>query len=392
MDPKHGELSRAMRNRSLEIYLELPAAEETGLHVIGYPAVAQVERLRHLLNDELDQVTVQPFIDNLSFVDVAQLNMLPQSNIPNVVRLAMSERGSLPGGIWHVLHDSMKRLASQGKADHRSAQFVLLDEVAFLGLEQAPTSFALKSAAHIWYTARQWSSTSALLATVAEQAAQVQMRDWSLLQQSMDHAASSKKHASANPPVQTFVHAVLSHIQDLLSRFAEEEIEPGRVSGAFEIMLFIRDVVELTNLRGFDLPRFQALLQIGDDVWRTNLARKDSIVQHFGEALQVFKTSGLSRGLGLQRMWPSWRPLTPQTFGQLQIKLEGEAMITHFDTLAKSLPQPRKELSIVRKRLVHAAITAWEEPNAVYNITDLASAFQGLETQAQRRQADGWAF
>ena len=37
MDPKHGELSRAMRNRSLEIYLDLPAAQETGRHVYRVP-------------------------------------------------------------------------------------------------------------------------------------------------------------------------------------------------------------------------------------------------------------------------------------------------------------------------------------------------------------------
>ena len=59
--------------------------------------MAHVERLRHLLNDELDQVTVQPFIDNLSFVDVAQLNMLPQSNIPNVVRMGYERERLLAG-------------------------------------------------------------------------------------------------------------------------------------------------------------------------------------------------------------------------------------------------------------------------------------------------------
>ena len=385
-DPKHGELSRAMRNRSLEIYLEDPGAQENGLHVIEYPAVAHIERLRHVLNNELDQVTVQPFIDNLSFADLVQLKTLPQSDIPNVVRLAISERGFLRGGIWSGLHNSTKQLAVLGKKDHKLAQFSLLNEAAFLGLEQAPTLSALRSEAGIWYAARQWSSTSASLATVTEQAAKVPMRDWSLLQQSMKHAPSARKHTSANPPVQQFVQSVLSLFKSFLSRFTKEEIEPGRVSSAFEIMLYIRDVVEFTDLRDFDLPRFQALLQIGDDVWRTNIACKDSIVPHFGEALQVFKTSGLSRGLGLQRMWQCWRPLTPKTFGQLQIKLEGEAMITHFDTLAQSLPQPRKELSIVRKRLLHAAITAWEEPDAVYNITDLASAFKGLEIQAQRRK------
>ena len=386
MDPKHGELSRAMRNRSLEIHLEAPEAQGIGFQIIEYPVVAHIERLRDLTNNVLDQVTVQPFIDNLSFDDAAHLDTLPQSEIPNVVRLAINERSFLPGPIWHFLQDSMKRLAIQRKEYDNPAQFLLLDEAAFFGVEQAPTSPALRSAAHIWYTARQWCSTSALLRAVTEQAADIVTRDRSLLQQSMNNAPISKKHASAVPPIQHFVQFMLGRLHEVLIRFMEERLEPLHVSRALEIMIFIRDVVEQTNLRSFDLPRFQALLQIGNDIWHTNRSSKHSVVRRFGDALRAFKVNGLSRGLSLQRMWLSWRPLTPKTFGQLQIKLEAETMISYFDMLAKSLPQPRIELSIVRSRLLQAATTAWEESDAVYNITDLASAFKGLELQAQRRK------
>jgi midasin len=77
VDPRFGELSRAMRNRAVEICL-LPEAKLTNMNEVAvpeYPLDSQVYRFRHLCGDTDDaESSIETRLDNLSTVDTELLH------------------------------------------------------------------------------------------------------------------------------------------------------------------------------------------------------------------------------------------------------------------------------------------------------------------------------
>ena len=80
MDPRHGELSRAMRNRSMELYIDEKSFQEADKSMLGYPCAADVYRIRHLeiahshpADPTLTELLVSTAADHVSESDLALL-------------------------------------------------------------------------------------------------------------------------------------------------------------------------------------------------------------------------------------------------------------------------------------------------------------------------------
>ncbi|KAI9877153.1 MAG: hypothetical protein M1823_007150, partial [Watsoniomyces obsoletus] len=144
VDPRYGELSRAMRNRSLEVFLDQAHDQKPAARVPMYPWTASVSRLRGLLLKVQDQGSAMPFLDNLSWADLELLKMQLSPQLGSQ-QLFMGLRPIIEGyvagneNIWPRIQEQMSLLQNvkppQALVLGYQPQQLILNAPMFSGLD-----------------------------------------------------------------------------------------------------------------------------------------------------------------------------------------------------------------------------------------------------------------
>ncbi|OQV03835.1 AAA domain-containing protein [Cladophialophora immunda] len=389
MDPRYGELSRAMRNRSLEIFM--PEIQETSnASPVQYPIASALTRLRHLSEtaDQIQQAhSIEAAVDNLDLKDMKLISHadcpLPGAHTNDSLQKEIRERN-----LFEV-ESVYRTFGSVGiSADNRFPQMTVLNEPlillgAFSGNTFSSSSFT-RLFTRYWYLTRRLAEIDSIMKDASTRAQTLAIKDQTILERSI--SIPKREAVGAAPNIAAFGKLVISLIAELVQREIKAMRNLDLADGVERMLCFTHKLILLCNTKTIDLASFQAYLQVGTDLVHLVGQNFPEIAAQFSNCLETLGAykPGLKTGFGLQFMWPVFRPKTASTWPQLNCQLALEELIGKFDVACRSLPQARNSLSGLKLRLqnAYASIVDSGQPESL--MLDLQEAVSRLEEQSTK--------
>ena len=371
MDPRYGELSRAMRNRSLEVYMQMNDNGRAQPSGISYPTSSDISRLRHLEHADLANVAqnsfpMEPLMQHMSLKDLNMLTQLKTDTADSGVQTAIEAR----------VPDHLRRHVSDfyvGATRHLQ-QFTPEDQ-PHLPLLNEPLLRIVKTARN-----RAEVLTRAYLLNINLTSLSVQLQLLSGL------PIKSKEVRKSAALLQKFGKT----IRDKISKAPSQDL--SNVGDIFRpattIVEFTKDYINAAVSSGSFVNQggLQAYLKLGQQlVAGLGISNKD-FSHILLDALQLFQQDyALKTGLSLQRMWASWKPVTASSQAQLERQFAWEALLETFDELSGTLALPKATLAAVRTRLCRAYASVFSEDSTPEQFQMLSDAVNDLACKSKPR-------
>ncbi|RAH66637.1 AAA family ATPase midasin [Aspergillus aculeatinus CBS 121060] len=399
MDPRHGELSRAMRNRCVEISF-LPQ-EDLNFAISSVPAYtcqSSLYRLRSLWNldvttalegDESVSLLHEACLDHLSIADVSYLQrvqgLLPFYSSVNAddPLLAALQR------YLSVIHDN----SSCRPFDCIKADFAVgFASVATQGIYQPLHPLVNEPLASImhqsvplgWLMVLAQLQESKLglqglrqgLLRANESGKHLKPSQMNSLERSLASGRIPSLMKDATQPVGAFLSDCGQAVYDFIQSLDQSVFQVSEVVPALRAMInFCSDIYNLTTASEVDQGEFQIYLQLGRELSASLLdgwAPLKPLGLAFSQALDRFHENwALTTGLSMQRLWESWRPATSATQDQLSALLELENIALEFTQIATKTHLDLSQLSQVRKSLIAAQEAILSSGHEGYPVQDL---------------------
>ncbi|KAJ5923916.1 hypothetical protein N7466_008103 [Penicillium verhagenii] len=380
MDPRNGELSRAMRNRCVEIcFMSNEVKEIPAMVGPSYTCESFLYRLRHIwnLDSTLPPATlsdsVNVCLDHLSPVDLSYLQKLPGSNLPHaddtnlnhLVSSALQRYESLLHdkeqwqplnvitgeiimagaslsiqGALQPIHSLVNEplVSITGNSDYRSSLMVL----AYL------EEFKLEI-----HRLRQ------SLVQANESAKQLKPSQMTSLERSLASTRIQSLMKDTTQPVGNFLMDCGQALYDYIQSLDQTSLQsPEIVTALTTIICLCWDIYRATNVMKVEEGEFQVYLQVGRQIFASLLNSSPllkPLEAPLSRALARFQAGwALTTGLSMQRMWDSWRHVTPASQKQLNSLIELEQTVAEFTTLALQTRVDISQLSTVWDSLINA--------------------------------------
>ncbi|KAB8209997.1 hypothetical protein BDV34DRAFT_209809 [Aspergillus parasiticus] len=394
MDSRHGELSRAMRNRCVEICF-LPLEDETTVATSApaYTCESFLYRLRPLWNldpsasaNDVSRLLCEICLDHLSY-------FLPYhgKSVGDILSSAMHRYISVIHGNSHwkpiectkkTIELSRASFAIQGPSQPLHP---LVNEplVSLLGSEVPYTSLLdlqlLKQG----------------LLQADESGKLLKPSQMSRLERSLASTRIPSLMKDATQPIGSFLSDCGQAMYDIIQNLDQDTLQNPHLANALRTVLnFCMDIFRLTAARDIDEGEFQVYLQIGRELCAalsSSFEPLKKLAVALSQALSRFQESwALKTGLSMQRLWELWRPATPATGGQLKSILDLESVASEFTNIATKTHLDLSQLSQMRDSLVNAqqsiVLHGADEGQLVQNlrqtVSELASVVQRSDITA----------
>ncbi|KAK8152780.1 hypothetical protein BC567DRAFT_187327 [Phyllosticta citribraziliensis] len=387
MDPRHGELSRAMRNRAIEIFMMSDDEPEKGLY--AFRLESSLYRFRHLelLGDASSDILTRTSLDHLGRDDSAKLAAFYEQISAGLinVRDLCSLQEQMPF-FSHLPQEWMSRanelVAAQAKLigagdDFQSAQ---VSDLAPVSIKQMLiTMNPLNNQALVY---NQCAPNSYWLAALFELCQDLHKMRESL--RTVEEASTSKARddlAGVGPFLKTTWESLASWTEQVL----REGVDDGAALESIKVVCqFWNDLYRLTNTAAVDEAVFQVYLAIGQECLQS-FQCLSSQSEHLLEALQnafhgLKMESQLRTGLSMEVLWQRFKPHTPPTYDGLLGLLKLEGLADRFDEAVWKVDVPLAELARVRMSLSSALeLVSTRSVPAEELVADLETAIDELE-------------
>ncbi|RMZ91526.1 hypothetical protein DV736_g1258, partial [Chaetothyriales sp. CBS 134916] len=384
MDPKYGELSRAMRNRSLEVFLEQRVLGDK-VSPFKYPWTSSIYSLRGVFDQSPDLAIGKPFIDNLTLGNVDVLRDQPGYTISQLTYPDAIEPFVCP----QVSNAISTRIYGPEKdAAMHNPQFPLLNEpyiLRYLGYSEMSLVSLLGTA---------WDAMAALLMASSNlknaEIVAVEGRALTRLER-VGELSIVRRRDHKDPrarkllPIWEFLSATVKTAIDFVKTCVQSDSSLEELDGIGRVARYLRELAKLFNAERFDEAHFQALLQIGVDLCKSLYTDSHSFYQPFSDALRHFQARQLQSGQSSQTMWQAWRPETPSDMTQLARNLSLESLIGQFKKISLLLPQTRSALFAVKSKLLEASANRLRGVTAG-DIIDLSDSIEDLAASSENRR------
>ncbi|KFY35146.1 hypothetical protein V494_06163 [Pseudogymnoascus sp. VKM F-4513 (FW-928)] len=418
MDARFGELSRAMRNRSIEIFLDTPivSTDSENQSILSPVLEPSQQRLGNLIkaleaegpSGQLGSLT-KVALDHVSTADMELLPRFSQAIQNGLINpLFINEE---TGKTIAQYLEALQPGKSQGLAHDVNLMYDGL--AGALGL---PESFKESQTIHTLTNSplvpllQKYPATanqSYWLGTVLE--LQVEALDGHEAQQEQLRTLSTLKPSQMNrlqrSMVRDRVSAVAKDSTATIAEFLRESLQtfheflqnaPPSDSAIYsrvlrEIMQFWWQTYRLAQTGNFEEATFQAHLAIGTDLLeRLAKVHPGGIVEWFQKRLKQNFDSGfsLTTGLSMETLWLQFRPLPVSSTERLQMLIEMEALAAKFDALRWKISISVSELAGIMSALVkahHTLLTADVDGRSL--IKTLSSELERLEAVAGKETA-----
>ncbi|KAI9815509.1 MAG: hypothetical protein M1827_002643 [Pycnora praestabilis] len=415
MDPRHGELSRAMRNRAVEIFIFPPATTEFASPLrrsYNFALESSMYRFR-LMSRAYGSTTsdlpvskelVSSSLDHISLGDAKLLQRLKSQFNAGLLNISADTE--------HIVSSSAERycalLTAAGEIDQNTSQYyrdIIADTFLGVDLQDAQPIHPLVNSVllpihrlkqstidPLWLTGLQnvlldTSATYQEFAIICKQVSTTKPSSMTRLERSMasDRIQSFKKDSTY--PVFSFLVDTRNQVEQWRQNMALHT-SPDRDAVAFlqEFMLFWWDLFRLVKSQGFDEGVFQVYLSLGRCMISTLLATKEGILPRAQSIESCFDSFNrhwqLSTGLSMENMWRSLKPRTASTLEQLNRLIIIENLADRLDALTWRVRLPTKELTRIRDSVAdaHYAILTYGT-NDVAPVANLDEAIDNLEKQ-----------
>ncbi|KAF7587528.1 hypothetical protein BBP40_007087 [Aspergillus hancockii] len=361
MDSRHGELSRAMRNRCVEICF-LPHESETTVSTVvpAYTCDAFLYRLRPLWN-----------IDSSANAEDA-LRLLHEYFLPYHDKSVGEVLSSAMNRYVSVIHEnsSWKPLECTKKAiDWGYSSFAiqgptqplhpLVNEPLVSILSSGVSFTSLVTLAYLQESKLDLQLLKQGLLQADESGKFLKPSQMNRLERSLASTRIPSLMKDATQPIGSFVSDCGQAMYDFIQSLDQNTLQTPQVAHALRTVLsFCMDIFRLASAREVDEGEFQVYLQIGRELCASLSGSFDSLQQlavALSQALSRFQEGwALTTGLSMQRLWESWRPATPATENQLKSILDLERVASEFTKIATKTHLDLSKLSQVRNSLIKA--------------------------------------
>ncbi|KAG9965594.1 midasin, partial [Aureobasidium melanogenum] len=404
MDPRYGELSRALRNRAVELFLLPPATNSEHSSSLEFSSESSLHRLRNteVLENVDPESALTPQIartvmESLSYQDTL---MLPQF------------LNGLEAGLYQTpsnVLDSSRNVQYKFKTLHSSQNvtqqivpevtesavqpFHPLNNVALARCNFEPTEWA----AALYEL--EWDIRSMQIALEEVRNRDVPKREQTRLQRSAVGQGPKQKHFTSN------VFDLLTGAVDAWSRFLDAAIsaqQQGQLVEQYPVDTFKPwrrywwEFFNLVDSVDVEEAVFKAYIEIGIRLEQTHgiefAARFAPEGTQAGERFSSYFVLPLDRafspdnkGASMTALWTVMRPKTARTFQQLQDIIGLEAMADRFDIFARRLDAPLDQLLQLQQAFGKALAVVLdgsdEAPALIASLKEAMSTFSTEETE-----------
>lgn len=380
MDPRHGELSRAMRNRCVEICFMSNEVQDIPA-IIGpsYTCESALYRLRHIwnLDTNLPPATLNDVfnvsLDHLSPKDLAYLEMqstasLPYSSKEDLNSFAsstlqrylsiLSERGQW-SPINAIAGEIVMAGASLSVRDALQPLNPLVNEPLLSVTGSGDYRSSLVTLANLEEFKLDIHRLRQNLVQANESSKQLKPSQMTRLERSLASSRIQSLMKDATQPVGQFLMDCGQALYDFIQGLGEESLQSSELDAAIHtVMCLCWDIYHATDVEQVSEGEFQVYLEVGKQVCASLSSSSPvlkSLEPSLSRALARFQDGwALTTGLSMQRIWDSWRHVTPSSQQQLESLIELEKTVSEFTALALQTRVDLSQLSAVWKSLVNA--------------------------------------
>ncbi|KAJ5666717.1 hypothetical protein N7462_011126 [Penicillium macrosclerotiorum] len=373
MDSRHGELSRAMRNRCIEIcFMQNQLQEIPAVTGPSYTCESSLYRLRHLWSTSQDLYEVA--FDHLSPSDLSYLQRSVSAQLPLPIDTDVNgpEISSILQRYTSILHEN-----EQWKPLNIIAPDIVMGGLPFslTGPLQPIHPLVNESLLSISGDGDYRSSLIVLayfeefrlelhrlrqrLSKANESAIQLKPSQMTRLERSLASNRIQTLMKDTTQPVANFLSDCGQALYDYIQSLKENDLQsPEIVTAIRAVISLCWDIYRATDVTQVNDGEFQVYLQIGRRICTslinssTNLNLLEGALSR---ALARFQAGwALSTGLSMQKIWESWRHVTPSSQEQLRSLIELDTTVTDFTTLALQTRVELPQLSSVWNSLINA--------------------------------------
>ncbi|PON27239.1 hypothetical protein TGAM01_v203620 [Trichoderma gamsii] len=353
MDPRHGELSRAMRNRAIEIHMYTPppfmdASLARMSHVESslQRYLKSTEYSDALFSEEADVEASQISLENLSIKDVALLPRFAKSTTAehaSYTNLVQEFLGFLESPLGSRLQTSLKELYSQlsGTTSDALATSQPLHPLNNITVgNMLPSTDAARWSATRYDTYRHLYQIQNTVTAQQSQARSSKLVSLNRLQRSLisDRVAAVSKDSTVK--ISLFISSFLNALTEYfgLDMLSHDTMEGTQFIRA--VRCYIDRTIDLATRSDFDEATFQAHLAQGTALLKkqTLAAQSDNtrqLASYILGRLEDDFDSGfkLSTGLSMESLWNLMRPIPIPDKSVLDRSMELDRLGTRFDGL-----------------------------------------------------------
>ncbi|CRG88960.1 hypothetical protein PISL3812_05995 [Talaromyces islandicus] len=394
MDPRNGELSRAMRNRSVEISF-LPPSETIELeNVPSYTLESALYRLRNLWSNE-KQTSITPIDDRclglrLDHIGTAELATFQESirqllSLPSVCAESNTFVDVIDQYAAVAREGLQSKLLGNSYFDFRESGLEhihpLVDEP---NLTWHPTFInQMILVAKLQDIERDLHSLQKYLIAANEKSQHLKPSQMTRLERSFASSRISSLMKDSTQPVSSFLVDCVRSLHEFIQNLTSDvELSAHGVSALMDMTRFCWDIYTATQARELDEGEFQIYLQTGQRILALFSDQDQALYtlsSSFDQFFARFKSKWtLTTGLSMRRIWETWRPVTCSSPEQLDWLIDIEASIKDFSTVALQTSLSLSQLGMMRKSLVDA------QSSMLLHNADGKLLVQGLKQQVQK--------
>ncbi|KAL8829768.1 MAG: hypothetical protein Q9170_006033, partial [Blastenia crenularia] len=419
MDPQHGELSRSMRNRNIEIFIPQPEDRPVcdGISLTVDSSTVRFEQLQRSCFSSAESLSSQEliwiFLDHLTFSDQILVKRWSEQVLAGLVEMSPELGRSFysaiqlftkivrPGEkIVQGIKEMYTRLSYSlelplGFWDAQPIQ--PLNNAVLLDLEHKVSAsnhlLHLGKSLDLLIRAARLEDRLESIVTSCGNPTSMQL---SRLQRSIVATRSRRfKEASTNPLASFLAESIknlhLALEQTGLTQFMEDETAISRrgseidLSRLEECLTFLSDLIDVTHSTDFDEAEFQVYLSLGQQVVTLLYpdAETSTLAGALKSGLESFDASWkLGSGHSMALIWSRIRPTTPTTFEQLERKLQIEELAERFDNLIWASDIPFQRLVETRQMIAQMVKSTTSKQDIVRDdLEGISGALSDLEAQ-----------
>ncbi|KAF2624667.1 midasin [Macroventuria anomochaeta] len=393
IDPRFGELSRAMRNRAVEICLleSEQVVERDASSALQYPLESAIYRFRQFQAHEVHlESTFGARFENLAFVDNDLLGSFAQQTRRGLVTPGSSPRanGGLPSietqliataQVPRTLEDNISRFTqfvSKTWAAQMQPQLSTDLMAELLPFHPLGNELSLNRSTPIKANAFQYSQMYELMLDLFD------------MQQAIHNLPSAKfERRKERQKLPAFLHAYWQALVRLVEGIWNVNNEGQYIDLSFLKPLRTMFWAFFTLAKGstFDRATFQTYLKMLSSSTPTVSNESHVLVQTLATVLSKhIATFGadvqLTTGLSMEPLWRQLKPNTPKSIAELEAILKLEALADRLDTVMWRSNLRADEMIQIRERFASSLqLVRSEDVNPDELITILDNAVRELE-------------
>ncbi|KAL2371085.1 hypothetical protein RJ035_001904 [Blastomyces gilchristii] len=410
MDPRYGELSRAMRNRAIEICFP-PRADEAmpkagGIFYTSESLIYRIrwgqdlscyrkesDRLQDELEVSLDHLAPHDFRSlqqsSATSIDIWTTNSAADTKRSTAIYQTFDRYHAF---LHHDTLPPLKDILCNGSWNEqkfssfrRSVEPLhpLINEpriVACIVPESRALLAKLTKLQEIQFNVWHFHQ---VLSQVRGSVSNKKPSEMNRLERSMASNTIPALMKESTQPVALYLSNCIQALSETIQNIDAELLCSvdvcAMVSSILELCWDIFNVVQAND---FDEGVFQTYLQIGQSLYSRFKDVQLDLVRVLFESLNNFRANwGLTTGQSMQRMWDRWRPATPIDPAHLKSMVDLQYVAAQFDQITLKTNLPFTQLNQFRHSLVQAQISMLQGADPGGLIQDLQHVIDDFETR-----------